>query len=395
MVFGFERPLSPQDIYEQLTGGAGPRSLFDLQRATRTAWVLEEERAERIHSLVEIARDGWQGDAVQGALAAGVFVTAVARSNAERLAQAEDLLDRQGGSFERAANSVQPVPPEPPDNPLDDLIPWETDHDKQVRAYQTAAQHNIEVFRGYDNASHHNETNMPAHYPPFQDLGGDGSTPPEDTISSDSFDSDGPGPRDSGDPGPGPTPDPGPTPGPGPRDSGDPSPGPGPAPGPHPYPPGATPHPPGSATQTSPNDHRPTPLPPAQGPYPLAAPPQPAPLPGPGGYLAGFGPGTAASPGPATRGHGPTQEPVTRGPGATSGPGGNPRAAEQAAARGAQARPGGANLLGGAPPTPARNKDDEDTEHDRRYLVESDPEDTFGSDVLTAPQVIGDDAYED
>jgi hypothetical protein len=28
-------------------------------------------------------------------------------------------------------------------------------------------------------------------------------------------------------------------------------------------------------------------------------------------------------------------------------------------------------------------------------LIEVDPESTFGSDVLTAPQVIGDDDYED
>jgi len=42
-----------------------------------------------------------------------------------------------------------------------------------------------------------------------------------------------------------------------------------------------------------------------------------------------------------------------------------------------------------------RGKDDEDAEHDRKYLIEADAEDTFGSDVLTAPQVIGDDEYED
>ena len=34
-------------------------------------------------------------------------------------------------------------------------------------------------------------------------------------------------------------------------------------------------------------------------------------------------------------------------------------------------------------------------EHQRKFLIEIDPEGTFGSDVLTAPQVIGDDEYED
>ena len=49
----------------------------------------------------------------------------------------------------------------------------------------------------------------------------------------------------------------------------------------------------------------------------------------------------------------------------------------------------------GAPIGAGRNKDDEDAEHQRKILIEADAEDTFGSDVLTAPQVIGDDEYED
>lgn len=42
-----------------------------------------------------------------------------------------------------------------------------------------------------------------------------------------------------------------------------------------------------------------------------------------------------------------------------------------------------------------RGKDDQDAEHQRKVLIETDAEDVFGSDVLTAPQVIGDDEYED
>jgi hypothetical protein len=40
-------------------------------------------------------------------------------------------------------------------------------------------------------------------------------------------------------------------------------------------------------------------------------------------------------------------------------------------------------------------KGDDDEEHDRKIMIESGGEDVFGSDVLTAPQVIGDDEYED
>jgi hypothetical protein len=49
----------------------------------------------------------------------------------------------------------------------------------------------------------------------------------------------------------------------------------------------------------------------------------------------------------------------------------------------------------GAPVGGGRGKDDEDAEHKRKVLIEADGEDVFGSDVLTAPEVIGDDEYED
>jgi len=42
-----------------------------------------------------------------------------------------------------------------------------------------------------------------------------------------------------------------------------------------------------------------------------------------------------------------------------------------------------------------RGKGDEDEDHTRKVLIEPDPEAMFGSEVMTAPQVIGDDAYED
>ena len=49
----------------------------------------------------------------------------------------------------------------------------------------------------------------------------------------------------------------------------------------------------------------------------------------------------------------------------------------------------------GAPLGAGRGKGDEDDEHKRKVLIEADAEGVFGSDVLTAPQVIGDDEYED
>jgi hypothetical protein len=52
-------------------------------------------------------------------------------------------------------------------------------------------------------------------------------------------------------------------------------------------------------------------------------------------------------------------------------------------------------MMGGAPVGTGRGKGDDDEEHQRKVLIETDAEGTFGSDLLTAPPVIGDDEYED
>jgi hypothetical protein len=48
-----------------------------------------------------------------------------------------------------------------------------------------------------------------------------------------------------------------------------------------------------------------------------------------------------------------------------------------------------------APMTGGRGQGDEDEEHQPKIMIESGGEEIFGTDVLTAPQVIGDDEYED
>lgn len=118
-----------------------------------------------------------------------------------------------------------------------------------------------------------------------------------------------------------------------------------------------------------------------------------------GGYPGSRGTGGGGGFGP--RGASGRESPGELGAVRGVGLGAGALAAEEAAVRRAGqagttggARPGGAGSMG-APVEAGRGKDDEDTEHQRKVLLESDAEDTFGSDVLTAPQVIGDDEYED
>ncbi|WP_459716818.1 hypothetical protein [Actinophytocola sp. KF-1] len=402
--------MTPQQIYDELTTGPGSETLQAAQGISREEAAAEQAREKRIRRLMATIESGWQGSAADGAHGAARPLAQHAAEGAEYLYLAQDLLDRQAGSFHRAAASVEPMPPEPATELLEQLVPFEVDTDAQTREYQQKAQHNIRVFEGYDNASNHNETYLPQQFASTNHTGGGISVTPADT--GDSIDA---APRRETGPGTGP--------------------GPGPGPGNYSAPAGdATWHrPPGYETAPSdvrpaPGDVRPVPgggapgsypLPPAAQLPPTAAPPvgwpggNAAPGRGPGGVVRGGPGGTAGGPGgPGGRGGGPGSgnPPGVRGPG-VGGPGAPGRgpglapglgagagalAAEEAAARrglAAAGRGAGAGPFG-APVGTGRNKDD-DEEHKRKVLIEADPEGTFGSDVLTAPQVIGDDEYED
>ncbi|MBB4905413.1 hypothetical protein [Actinophytocola algeriensis] len=399
--------MSAHDIYQYFATGRGTGSLDDGQAATRTEWDLEADRAQMIRKQGELIRSGWQGAAAEGAFGAAQPLAESALRGAVLLSRAEDLLDRQSGSFHRAANSVTPVPETPPEMDMNDPMVVFTDHDAEVTAYQADAHHNMEVYRGYDGASEYNQTNMPAEYSTVNHSGGNISV-----VSGDG--------RPTGSGGdyievpereqPGNRSESGPYGGPG---------GPGGAPVSGPTVSGPPPNP-SLPQHTSPSTF--TPPPPGQLP-PTTFPPVPPPTPGPGqpGFVPtlpvggvttgspGGGPGARGGSGygggPGARGgYGGGGPGGNAGPGARQGvlpgPGAGAVAAEEAAARraaaaAATARGGAPGAMGGAPLGGGRGKGDEDKEHQRKVLIETDGESLFGSDVLTAPQVIGDDEYED
>ena len=395
--------MTPEEIYRAITEGPGARTLGFAVDATRAEGERESERSNRILSLADKIRGGWQGEASAGAFGAALPLAMTAETGSAQLLHSQDLLDRQSGSFHKVLNEVRPVTSAPENPPLDDAFPFDTDHDREVTGYQSDAQHNMAVFGVYDDASRYNETNMPQEYHTSNRGSGDVTVQtPADTIE---VGEPSPGPGDS---------DPRRTAGPGdssgPADTGFPG-GSGPPPGSTTDFPDRGRAPGSSPGQTSPNDFRPEPpptfgpaFPPANQQSPAAANqgtftgtlPYSSGYPGGGGGYGPRGGGPAGGPG---GGGSASPRPFAPGPGPGAAVGA--LAAEEAAARrAAQAAAtagarGGMAPMGGAPVAGGRGKDEEDTEHERKVLIESDPEETFGSDVLTAPQVIGDDEYED
>jgi hypothetical protein len=388
--------MTPHQIYEALTTGPGSDTVDNAQATAKLLWSEEDKRADLIRRQGELIQTGWQGSASDGAYGAAQPLAASALNRVDELDRAQDLLDRQSGSFNRAKNDVRPVPSDPPSIDLTDPAAVFSDFEKEMVSYQADAYHNIEVFRGYDNASNHNETYIPSQYSTVNGSGGtisvsDTGARGDDTGSYIEVpDSEEP----SGGPGPGPSGERVPT---GSTPTNWPPPVSGPVPNPS-QPQQTTP-----STYVPPAINTPGQFPPGQNPY------QPAP-PGsnPPGYVSGLpvsGPGVRGG-GFGPRGGGPGGggqggNPGAGARGAMPGPGGaaaGALAAEEAAARraaAAAARGGVAGGMGGAPMGGGRGKGDDDEEHKRKVLIEADAEGVFGSDVLTAPQVIGDDEYED
>ncbi|MDQ3790684.1 MAG: WXG100 family type VII secretion target, partial [Actinomycetota bacterium] len=177
--------MTPQRIYEELTTGPGSETLQTAQHISREESAAEQARAQRIRRLMTTIESGWQGSAAEGAQGAARPLAQHADEGAEYLYLAQDLLDRQAGSFHRAAASVEPMPSDPAAAILEEAVPFEVDTDFHTQEYQQKAQHNIRVFEGYDNASNHNETYLPQQFSSVNHSGGGISVTPADTIEVD------------------------------------------------------------------------------------------------------------------------------------------------------------------------------------------------------------------
>src|SRR5688500_14002242 len=95
--------LTPRQIYEALTGGPGAETLGDAQIVSDEEANRESDRARRIAQLGRTIQSGWQGSAADGAFGAAAPLAEAAVRGADALERAQDLLDRQSGSFQRAA----------------------------------------------------------------------------------------------------------------------------------------------------------------------------------------------------------------------------------------------------------------------------------------------------
>jgi hypothetical protein len=158
--------MTGEQIYRNFTEAEGTGSLAGGADEVRRLKGGAQQLADDIMRLADRMSDAWQGDAADGARLGAMPLVQAHHAAIPLMDTSQDLSQRQVGSFGDAKNAVRPVPPEPatPD-------PWsmismdaEVTYAGQVTAHRIAAQHNVDVMRGYENASFFNTKGQPTSY---------------------------------------------------------------------------------------------------------------------------------------------------------------------------------------------------------------------------------------
>jgi hypothetical protein len=380
---------SGQEIYDNFHSGRGSEGLVGGATIVHDVAKSYTDRVHQIANLLARMEPAWQGSAAGSAQRGAGPLLVEHELSSVSLVTAQDLTNRQAGSFGDAKNAVVPMPPKPkPANPMAMLVSPAAvlDFELQVDAYGKAAQHNVDVMYRYTGATDFNTTNLPSGYGTLAgDQSGVSGNPGPTTIDvGDSSDDDG-DPSGGGVSGPGGTGPGGPiATGPDPVTGGPVS---GGAPGPNGGPVGTTP----GADTTVPGSFTPNPSGPSPvSPTDLGAGRAPGGLVSDAGLVAGLGAEPGAGRGGGARGGvAVPRGGVLGGPGVGAEPGG--RAAPgtgTGAASGAAGR--GGPGMSGVPLGAGKGRGEEDTERKRPvYLEGGDPDELFDTDVLTAPSTVG------
>jgi hypothetical protein len=391
--------MSGQAIYDNFVNHSGPgmAELSNSVIGTMRLSASYQDRAALMKSLAAGMEAAWQGDAA-GAARRGAGPLAVEHEvAAPQIGDAAISMAQQAAAFETARNSVVPVPdmPEKP-GPWDNLISAgqaNVFYERKLLAINAANEHNIAVMRAYEDATRQNQamlTGIPQVLNPTNPGNGGEQL------------------QQPGSPGPRPMPGRIPVAGGGGSTGG----GGGAAAGSQSAAQWSAPQ--ASATghtglgETHPDFAQPLPRPsgPADAGLPKPIPQsQPSAGPGPGSLpVGGLGPvGGSGSGVDPRRAGGPGGARGPGGPGGSGGPGGPGADGGRSGGLGARGLAGidsagrgaagaaGRGGPGGAPGgAGARSQNDEDSEHWRpSFLVEPDPDETFGTDEVTAPPVIG------
>lgn len=159
-----DREIDAYQIYRQINEGEGEGALIDGQASAQT---LEQRAAERNQLIDEINKDmeaAWQGDGADAALSGAKPLQIWTEDSGNNLGRSGQYLDGQINAFGNVRNRVQEVPEKAPESGFwNDIAPWETDTDRDIKDYNNKAQVNVDAFQAYFDESSANAKGMPTY----------------------------------------------------------------------------------------------------------------------------------------------------------------------------------------------------------------------------------------
>lgn len=165
---GFSDSMSGQQIYDNFVNAKGPGDLQQAQDHLRVVMSTYKDRLQQITSLAASMEDGWTGDASEAAQRSAVPLAFAHEDAAVQMMQASQLIESQTQAFYDTKNKVVPVP-EVPKSPslLDTVVTLgsaNTTHLIKVVQSQAAAQQNVNAMQAWSTTSADNGSRMPTSY---------------------------------------------------------------------------------------------------------------------------------------------------------------------------------------------------------------------------------------
>ncbi|MGV9298850.1 PPE domain-containing protein [Amycolatopsis sp. NPDC003676] len=167
------RSLTPAEIYRQVTGGQGPESLGETQKAAEGLSQSLLERVDEIARIAEKVRAGWHGATAEEAANSAAPLMAAAAAISTNLVFVQNAADGQLSAFQTVKNTVKPVGDRPELTVQDvyDSLSGKPGYFGKLGQWQADAQHNVDAYTGYHATTATNSDHIPARYAELSDTG--------------------------------------------------------------------------------------------------------------------------------------------------------------------------------------------------------------------------------
>jgi hypothetical protein len=142
--------LDAHQIYKRITEGHGPGSLVEADAAAKALSTSFAERANQIAAARGAAAAAWQGDASTAAAAATAPLADSFAVAQQQLATNSQALNAEATAFHHIRSQVEFVPEIPPQSGIANAVnPFQTDVDAAINEYNAKAAKNVQLYEAY------------------------------------------------------------------------------------------------------------------------------------------------------------------------------------------------------------------------------------------------------